>query len=52
MGLGLFKDDQSRLKSAIDYLHRDRIAAIGLTITEVEHNCCVIEVDFGRLHAA
>jgi hypothetical protein len=52
MGLGLFKDDQSRLKAAIDYLRRDRVAALGLTVTEVEHTCCVIEVDFRRLHAA
>jgi hypothetical protein len=49
MGLGLFKDDAGRLDAAIDYLHLARIAA---TMHEVEHTCCVIELDSARLHAA
>jgi hypothetical protein len=49
MGLGLFKDDPSRLTGAAAYLHRARLAA---TVTEVEHSCCVIEINAARLHAA
>ena len=52
MGLGLFKDDPRRLDAASDYLHRDRLAALELNITEVEHTGAVIEVDFRWPHAA
>jgi len=50
--LGNVRDEISRLRGLIDYLHRDRIAALGLTITEVEHTDRIIEVDFRRFHAA
>lgn len=50
--LGNVRDDIQRLHGLIDYLHRNRLAALGLTITEVEHTCCVIELDNRRLHAA
>jgi hypothetical protein len=49
MGLGLFKDEAARLEAAAAYL---RVASIIATITEVEHTCCVIELDNRRLHAA
>ena len=49
MGLGLFKDDTSRLDSAIRYLVRSQLEA---TITGAEHPCCVIELNQGHLHAA
>jgi hypothetical protein len=49
MGLGLFKDDPARLDAAIGYL---RLADIAKTMHEVEHTCCVIELDSARLHAA
>ena len=50
--LGNTRDDVKRLQGLIDYLTQDRVKALGATITEVEHPCCVIEVDFTRLHAA
>lgn len=50
--LGNTRDDVKRLRGLIDYLCQDRVKALGATITEVEHPCCVIEVDFTRLHAA
>ena len=50
--LGNVRDDVSRLRGLIDYLYRDRVAALDLNITEVEQPCCVIEIDFRRLHAA
>ena len=49
MGLGLFKDDPTRLGAAIAYL---RLATTKATMTEVEDPCCVIELDSCRLHAA
>lgn len=49
MGLGLFKDDPSRLDAARAYLVRARLAA---TMHEVEHADCVIELDSRRFHAA
>ena len=50
--LGNVRDDIKRLHGLIDYLHRNRFAALGATVTEVEHTCCVIELDNRRLHAA
>jgi hypothetical protein len=52
MGLGLFKDDPRRLEAASDYLHRDRVAALGLSITEVKHDDVIVEVNFRWPHAA
>ena len=50
--LGNVRDDVRRLQGLIDYLHRDAVAALGITMTEVERPCCVIELDAHRLHAA
>ena len=50
--LGNVRDEVQRLKGLIDYLHQDRLNALGVTITEVDEPCCVIEVDFRRFHAA
>jgi hypothetical protein len=50
--LGNVRDDARRLHGLIDYLHRDRIAALGLTVTEVEHTDIIIELGSVRLHAA
>jgi hypothetical protein len=47
--LGNVRDDVERLERLITYLHRTRIAA---TMNEVEHTCCVIELDSRRFHAA
>src|SRR5207302_10079467 len=52
MGLGLFKDDARRLKVASDYVFRHCVAALGLTMTEVEHSGIIVEVDFRAYHAA
>lgn len=52
MGLGLFKDDQRRLQAASDYLYRNLVASLGVTITEVEHTDVIIELGSVRLHAA
>ena len=49
MGLGLFKDEPTRLSAAGAYLVRARLAA---TMHEVAHPDCVIELDSRRLHAA
>ena len=51
MGLGLFKDDPKRLSAAIEYLYRDRFAALGVTVEEYEPPC-IIEADFRWPHAA
>ena len=50
--LGNVRDDISRLEGLINYLRRDRLAAVAATITEVAAPCCVIELDSRRLHAA
>jgi len=50
--LGNVRDEISRLRGLIDYLNRDRVAALGLTVTEVEHTDVIVEVDFRWPHAA
>jgi hypothetical protein len=50
--LGNVRDEIPRLCGLIDYLYRDRVAALGLTITEVEHTSTIVEVNFRWPHAA
>lgn len=52
MGLGLFKDDTLRLTSAVDYLHRARFAALGVTVEEYDLADFGVELDSRRFHAA
>lgn len=50
--LGNVRDDVNRLQGLIDYLHRARFAALGVTPQEFDQPCCVIEIDSRRFHAA
>lgn len=50
--LGNVRDDVKRLQGLINYLHNDRLTALGLTITEVEHTDVIVEIDFRWPHAA
>ena len=50
--LGNVRDDITRLRGLVSYLHRFQGTTPLRTFEEYEHTCCVIEIDASRLHGA